>query len=555
MPVQTLRDRVKGHVDALNFGGETVFTHEEELTLVEHLETLAQLGYGATNSKLQHLAGDLAFALNKRPSSKPLSGNWLYGFLNRWEDRISSIRPRSLDTHRAKASTPEIVDTYFDNLKIVLEENDLEDKPQFIYNLDETGIHPEHRPPNVIAPKGQKTPAITSPRSTTTTLIGCANAAGHHLPPFFVFKGKRFNPDLMKGASPGAKGVMSDSGWSNAQIFREYIENHFLPNVRRGSNDNQPILLLYDGHSSHVSKQLIEWARTVNIILFVLPAHTSHLLQPLDVGIFGPFKRFYYGECASFMYKNMGKTITKYEMTEIACTAYLKAMSPSNIISSFNKSGIYPFNAGVVGKEKLFPSESFRDTTPVLKVAAIKSGREAVQQYLTDKLHAEQTNATKSKPNCCCKCTCQTDQPSEPPFKPVKKPTPGGKEITSNQFLNDISVYEEEKENVPKKISAKGKGKGKQLATKRKQKPLSSPKPSTSGENIVPMTDDESSDDDSEVCCVCNKFAPPTLHTKPYLKLVSWAQCTTCAHWVHLSFCTDKQVVRRGDTFNCPHCT
>ncbi|KAH3841877.1 hypothetical protein DPMN_115358 [Dreissena polymorpha] len=56
--------------------------------------------------------------------------------------------------------------------------------------MHETGITPEHRPPNIIAPVRVKAQTITSPRSTTTTIIGCANAIGNVLPPFFIFKGK-----------------------------------------------------------------------------------------------------------------------------------------------------------------------------------------------------------------------------------------------------------------------------------------------------------------------------------------------------------------------------
>ncbi|KAH3855302.1 hypothetical protein DPMN_097868 [Dreissena polymorpha] len=46
------------------------------------------------------------------------------------------------------------------------------------------------------------------------------------------------------------------------------------------------ILLLLDGHRSHVSFILAEWAKENGIILYVLPAHTSHLLQPLDVACY-----------------------------------------------------------------------------------------------------------------------------------------------------------------------------------------------------------------------------------------------------------------------------
>ena len=59
IPAQTLRDRVIGMVDPDNcaLGPETLLTFEEEETLVEHVLTLAELGYGYTNVQLQHLVG------------------------------------------------------------------------------------------------------------------------------------------------------------------------------------------------------------------------------------------------------------------------------------------------------------------------------------------------------------------------------------------------------------------------------------------------------------------------------------------------------------------
>lgn len=99
----------------------------------------------------------------------------------------------------------------------------------FIYNLDETGIQPEYWSLNVLAPVSCKPQAVTCPSLTTTTLTACANACGNYIQPYFVFKGKRFNPELI----PGARGVMFDSGWSNAQLFKDNLECHFLPYVTR----------------------------------------------------------------------------------------------------------------------------------------------------------------------------------------------------------------------------------------------------------------------------------------------------------------------------------
>lgn len=50
VPRQTLRDRVSGLVNAQDFGRETILSREEELSIVEHAENCARLGYGYTNT-------------------------------------------------------------------------------------------------------------------------------------------------------------------------------------------------------------------------------------------------------------------------------------------------------------------------------------------------------------------------------------------------------------------------------------------------------------------------------------------------------------------------
>ena len=68
VPVQILRDSVKGYINPQTFqsGGETVLTKEEKATLVNHVETMAQLGYGYSNIQLQHRSGELVFDMDRR---------------------------------------------------------------------------------------------------------------------------------------------------------------------------------------------------------------------------------------------------------------------------------------------------------------------------------------------------------------------------------------------------------------------------------------------------------------------------------------------------------
>ncbi|KAH3818158.1 hypothetical protein DPMN_119754 [Dreissena polymorpha] len=50
-------------------------------------------------------------------------------------------------------------------------------------------------------------------------------------------------------------------------------------------------------------------------------------------------------------------------------------------------------------------------------------------------------------------------------------------------------------------------------------------KPSTSGMGNVSGSDDESIDDDEEVCCVYGKFYLPNDDTRQYVKIMIWTYC------------------------------
>ena len=96
IPAQTLRDRVIGLVDPDNCAPSpgSLLSVKEEETLVEHVSTLAELGYGYTNVQLQHLCGELAFKFGHKKSQKALNSCWLYGFPECWKHKLTSLNPR-----------------------------------------------------------------------------------------------------------------------------------------------------------------------------------------------------------------------------------------------------------------------------------------------------------------------------------------------------------------------------------------------------------------------------------------------------------------------------
>ena len=122
------------------------------------------------------------------------------------------------------------------------------------------------------------------------------------------------------------------------------------------------MLLIQDGHSSHVSIELIEKAHENNVCLLCLPAHTSHILQPLDVGVFKSFKSNFNKACGNYMKVNPGRVITNDVLASIVGQAYPVAFTPVNILSGFKKTEIYPFNPSSVDDRQLLPSNAVSST-------------------------------------------------------------------------------------------------------------------------------------------------------------------------------------------------
>ncbi|ESO89300.1 hypothetical protein LOTGIDRAFT_229168 [Lottia gigantea] len=338
VPIQTLRDRVLGHIsiDNVKSGPPPVFDCEQEARLAEHIKDMASLGYTYTRAEMINLGSEYAVHLGiKTKDDKQLSAKWFYNFMTRWPE-LKIWKPKTISEQIAKATSRVSINRYFDELGKIMDKYNLKDKPECIYNVDEKVLQSNYKPPNAASEE-----SVSSEKVQTATIIGCGNAIGQQIPPYFIFAGKRMRQELLKGATPGADGAMSETGWSNSDVFQSYLENHFIKYVTglRGKH----ILLLYDGHKTHITPDIIDWADEKKVILYVLPPHTSHGLQPMDVGCFGPFARIYIAECNKFQ-RSHSAVINRNNMCSIACKSYSSALCPSNLQSAFRKSGIYPLD-------------------------------------------------------------------------------------------------------------------------------------------------------------------------------------------------------------------
>ncbi len=126
-----------------------------------------------------------------------------------------------------------------------------------------------------------------------------------------------------------------------------------------------------DGHCTHVAAITAQFCNQNNIDICLMPPHTTHVLQPLDVGIFNSFKAGYRRAIqnpalndVTFMGLNAA-TSNRIKMLARALVANQHACSPANIRRSFWKTGIYPTSFS----QFLHGSHCCRDVPPLIQQA------------------------------------------------------------------------------------------------------------------------------------------------------------------------------------------
>jgi hypothetical protein len=106
------------------------------------------------------------------------------------------------------------------------------------------------------------------------------------------------------------------------------------------------MLLIMNGHSTHDVGGI---CADNNIRVMKLPPHLTHMLQPLDVGVFNIYKAAIRNKSTAYAVQWIDEIPDLPEATRKRCiaigkslVAYRQAVTPQNIRKSFYKTGIYP---------------------------------------------------------------------------------------------------------------------------------------------------------------------------------------------------------------------
>ena len=282
---------------------------------------------------------------------------WFYAFLRRHPD-IKMARSEKLEQVRAMSCTQASVYAWFDEFEAFCAEHGTTSADQ-IYNCDESGFPLQTASSMKVCVDRtvRRNFQITSSNKTSITTLQCICANGTVVPPSILFPGVNFNPDYGIGFAKNVYLGFTKNGWMETAQFYGWLTNHFvkrIPPVR-------PVVLLIDGHSSHIDYHTTLFCHENQIHLFRFPPHTSHALQPTDRGYFGSFKSNFSKEVAKFTVEHPGASITKRTFPTIFMKAFEITCRAVIVTASFRATGIWPTNRLAVDHGLFHPSEIYVD--------------------------------------------------------------------------------------------------------------------------------------------------------------------------------------------------
>jgi hypothetical protein len=163
------------------------------------------------------------------------------------------------------------------------------------------------------------------------------------------------------------------AGFPCNQLLIEEAAN----SLRASRTEKQRIwrLLVIDGFTGKTSLEFMEYCIRFDIEIIILPPHSTHLTQPLDVGVFQLLKNAHQKLLRRHIregYLNFKRSGFISKLSEILREGF----TVHNIMNGFEKSGIFPVDGrGVIHKVKEKKKSLLATTNPALQSLLPKETR------------------------------------------------------------------------------------------------------------------------------------------------------------------------------------
>jgi hypothetical protein len=159
-------------------------------------------------------------------------------------------------------------------------------------------------------------------------------------PPFIIVPGIKIMEAWIAQGLVGPEAIQTTpTGYTNNEVALQYLE-HLIKHLRAGPTKPWKILLL-DSHESHTTYEFQLLAQNNHIYPFYYPSHLTHALQPLDVGIFRPWKHYHKMAIANAL-RNLEFDYSISSFFRDLTSIRQDTFKYHTIINSFKDSGMWP---------------------------------------------------------------------------------------------------------------------------------------------------------------------------------------------------------------------
>jgi len=220
---------------------------------------------------------------------------WLENLLKKKDFKAKT--PSILENDRFSKCTTSNVSKWFKEIEDQLKEENIDINtynPNLIFNMDETMITAD----KTLQVYTKKVKAVTKSLSISkehVTLLATINAAGNYFEPTAIFPLKTLPKVLESMVKDGDLIVAGqDCGCINKSTFDSWCKWFVSKtnSIRNKLKLEENAILILDGHNSRENPDAIKYLKENKVTLVILPSNSTHVLQPLDVSIFSPFKNY-----------------------------------------------------------------------------------------------------------------------------------------------------------------------------------------------------------------------------------------------------------------------
>lgn len=319
--------------------------HEKEQALSNNLENEVvqwiiqsdREGHGRSRDEIIDYAELLLARMGKKRILHP---SWFERFKKRHKN-IHVVQGRSVSSLRVKAATPEQIKRFFRKFDLAVREHQI--ALENIYNYDECGyIMGKSKSSKVAVPSYKKRTYVQSTEGRDScTVIESVSMSGESLTPTIIFKGGSLRSGWFDDDAPRWFYATSKNGYTTNRLSCFWLKEVFIPHIKKKKIEGKCMLIM-DCHRSHTQENFQKTCEENNIIPMYLPPHSTHILQPLDLGVFGPTKSKYKSKL-----RNLAKLLgTDPVKQRLFISNYYEArnikMTKERIVRSWETAGLNP---------------------------------------------------------------------------------------------------------------------------------------------------------------------------------------------------------------------